>query len=215
MKISKLTHRAFSLLFTLALTVPAAFGQLAVRGETIWTMTGEPITNGVVLIKDGKIERVGTAAQVQVPAGYRTITAKVVTPGLIDARCDAVCAEIQRLPVRKLAVAHAAPAACAADEIARPVSASSHRIFASGKRSQIVSPLFTGRSGRVETFITLPPTRTVTSTGPVTSGGRRLTASGSIASSASTSRTASTAPRLPAGPSRSRARTARAPPPAS
>ena len=79
MKISKLTHRAFSLLFTLALTVPAAFGQLAVRGETIWTMTGEPITNGVVLIRDGKIERVGTAAQVQVPAGYRTITAKVAS----------------------------------------------------------------------------------------------------------------------------------------
>jgi len=48
-------------------------------------MAGESITNGVVLIKDGKIERVGTAAQVQIPAGYRTMNAKVVTPGLIDA----------------------------------------------------------------------------------------------------------------------------------
>lgn len=59
--------------------------QIAVRGETVWTMAGDPITNGVVLINNGKIERVGTAAQVQVPAGYRTISAKVVTPGLIDA----------------------------------------------------------------------------------------------------------------------------------
>ena len=86
MKTSKLTNRVFSLLFILVMAAPAAFGQLAVKGETIWTMTGEPITNGVVLIRDGKIERVGTAAQVQIPSGYRTITAKVVTPGLIDAR---------------------------------------------------------------------------------------------------------------------------------
>ena len=67
------------------LAVPGIFAQIAVKGETVWTMTGEPITNGVVLIRDGKIERVGTAAQVQIPSGYRSITAKVVTPGLIDA----------------------------------------------------------------------------------------------------------------------------------
>ena len=82
---STLTKRTISLIFMLALAVPAAFGQLAVKGETIWTMTGEPITNGVVLIRDGKIERVGTASQVQIPSGYRTINAKIVTPGLIDA----------------------------------------------------------------------------------------------------------------------------------
>lgn len=82
---SRLINRFISLLFIFALIVPAAFGQLAVKGETVWTMTGEPIANGVVLIRDGKIERVGTAAQVQIPSGYRTISAKVVTPGLIDA----------------------------------------------------------------------------------------------------------------------------------
>ena len=59
--------------------------QIAVRGETVWTMAGEPIANGVVLIRDGKIERVGPASQVQIPSGYRTVNAKVVTPGLIDA----------------------------------------------------------------------------------------------------------------------------------
>lgn len=63
-----------------------AFGQIAVKGETIWTMAGEPITNGVILIgANGKIEAVGTAAAVKIPANYRTISAKVVTPGLIDA----------------------------------------------------------------------------------------------------------------------------------
>lgn len=63
----------------------AASAQIAVRGESVWTMTGEPITNGVVLVKDGKIEAVGTAAQVRIPEGYRIVNAKVVTPGLIDA----------------------------------------------------------------------------------------------------------------------------------
>jgi len=69
--------------YCLLLTVSA---QIAVQGETVWTMAGEPITNGVVLINAaGKIEAVGTAAQVNIPANYRVISAKVVTPGLIDA----------------------------------------------------------------------------------------------------------------------------------
>ena len=56
---------------------------LAIVGETVYTMAGAPIQNGVVLIRDGKIERVG--AGLNVPAGYRVLNAKVVTPGLIDA----------------------------------------------------------------------------------------------------------------------------------
>jgi imidazolonepropionase-like amidohydrolase len=63
----------------------AAQAQVAVKGETVWTMAGEPIKDGVVLVKDGKIEAVGPASQISIPAGYRTISAKVVTPGLIDA----------------------------------------------------------------------------------------------------------------------------------
>jgi len=62
-----------------------AHGQIAVKGETIWTMAGEQISNGVVLVNNGKIEAVGTQAAVQVPANYKVISAKVVTPGLIDA----------------------------------------------------------------------------------------------------------------------------------
>ncbi len=75
----------FIVIASIVFFVPAAFGQIAVKGETVWTMTGEPITNGVVLIKDGKIEAVGSEASVTIPASYRVLTAKVVTPGLIDA----------------------------------------------------------------------------------------------------------------------------------
>jgi len=60
--------------------------QVAVRGETVHTMAGAAIEDGVVLVgKDGKIERVGPAASVRVPAGYKLLRAKVVTPGLVDA----------------------------------------------------------------------------------------------------------------------------------
>ncbi|MBI4752023.1 MAG: amidohydrolase family protein [Acidobacteria bacterium] len=59
--------------------------QVAVKGETVHTMAGAPIKNGVVLIRDGKIEQVGPASEVKIPIGYRTLSAKVVTPGLIDA----------------------------------------------------------------------------------------------------------------------------------
>lgn len=71
-----------------ALTFCAATAdaQVAVRGETVYTMAGAPIRDGVVLVgADGRIERVGTAAEVQIPAGYRTLSGRVVTPGLVDA----------------------------------------------------------------------------------------------------------------------------------
>ena len=73
------------LLFTLHFSLFTASAQIAVKGETVWTMAGEPIVNGVVLINNGKIEAVGTAAQIKIPSNYKIIPAKVVTPGLIDA----------------------------------------------------------------------------------------------------------------------------------
>jgi imidazolonepropionase-like amidohydrolase len=72
-------------LAALALAAPAD-AQVAIRGETVYTMSGAPIRDGVVLVgADGKIQRVGPAAEVQIPAGYRTLTGRVVTPGLVDA----------------------------------------------------------------------------------------------------------------------------------
>jgi len=68
------------------LAAAPAGAQVAVRGETVYTMAGAPIRNGVVLVgRDGKIERVGPAASISTPKGYRVLNAKVVTPGLIDA----------------------------------------------------------------------------------------------------------------------------------
>lgn len=77
--------RLFLLSLSLLVTAVNLEAQIAVKGETVWTMAGEPIPNGVVLIKGGKIEAVGPASSVTIPANYRVISAKVVTPGLIDA----------------------------------------------------------------------------------------------------------------------------------
>jgi len=63
----------------------AADDDLAVRGGTVYTMAGEPINDGVVLILGGKIATVGPASTVEIPAGVRVVEAPVVTPGLIDA----------------------------------------------------------------------------------------------------------------------------------
>lgn len=64
----------------------SAEAQIAVKGEIVYTMDGDPIQNGVVLINNGKIERVGSANRVRIPSDYEVYEAKVVTPGMIDAR---------------------------------------------------------------------------------------------------------------------------------
>ena len=59
--------------------------QMAVRGETVFTSDGPAIKNGVVLVKEGIIEAVGQASEIEIPGEYEIHEAKVVTPGLIDA----------------------------------------------------------------------------------------------------------------------------------
>lgn len=66
----------------LAALAGPAHSQLAVRGDMVYTMAGDPIENGVVLVRDGKIERVG---RFDIPDGYEVMEAAVVTPGLVDA----------------------------------------------------------------------------------------------------------------------------------
>ena len=63
----------------------AGEGTIAIRGDTVHTMAGPAITDGVVLIEAGRIRQVGPAADVRIPAGTKLLRGKVVTPGLVDA----------------------------------------------------------------------------------------------------------------------------------
>ncbi len=60
----------------------ARFAILAGRIDPVRTKS---ISNGVILIENGRIKAVGPASDVKVPDGWPVLTAAVATPGLIDA----------------------------------------------------------------------------------------------------------------------------------
>lgn len=63
----------------------SAQAQIAVRGDRVYTLAGPVITDGMVIIRDGKIAAVGSAAELVAPEGFLLLRAAVVTPGLVDA----------------------------------------------------------------------------------------------------------------------------------
>lgn len=81
--------RTLSFLAAFALLAATAGAEtpmpVAIHGETIYTLAGAPIRDGIVLVRDGKIAYVGPAAGMAYTADHRVVRAKVVTPGLIDA----------------------------------------------------------------------------------------------------------------------------------
>ncbi len=71
------------------LNLPANLNQsdkIAIQGGTIFTMAGEPLKNGVVLMEKGKIKKVGK--DLRIPGDYKVIDAGefVVMPGLVAPR---------------------------------------------------------------------------------------------------------------------------------
>jgi len=97
------------IIIALTLTITTASAQIAVRGETVYTMAGQPINDGVVLLRGNKIERVGPAAQVTIPSGYKVMSAKVVTPGLVDAHSVVGLAGIFNVPADQMQLEMSSP----------------------------------------------------------------------------------------------------------
>jgi len=60
---------------------------LAIRAGKIWTLTDGVITNGVIIVDNGKIQAVGE--NIDVPEGAKVLdmSDKNVMPGMIDAHC--------------------------------------------------------------------------------------------------------------------------------
>jgi imidazolonepropionase-like amidohydrolase len=73
-----------NILFTFFFLPLFSDAQTAIKADIIYTATGPAIRNGVILVKNGKIEQVG--AGLAIPSGYTVTEAKAVTPGLVDAR---------------------------------------------------------------------------------------------------------------------------------
>jgi imidazolonepropionase-like amidohydrolase len=70
----------------LALSTAARAQDIAIKGAQVHTMADAAITDGVVVIRNGKIVAVGPAATTPIPEGFTVLEAEVVTPGLVDAR---------------------------------------------------------------------------------------------------------------------------------
>ncbi|MHC4316188.1 MAG: hypothetical protein ACYSW3_27410, partial [Planctomycetota bacterium] len=57
----------------------------AIKAGKILTISGSPITDGIILIKDGKITDIGTGIEIPEKASVIDAGQKVVMPGLVDA----------------------------------------------------------------------------------------------------------------------------------
>jgi imidazolonepropionase-like amidohydrolase len=71
----------------LFLLLPAAIilkAQIAVKADLVYTVSGASIRNGIVLVKNGKIENMGPG--LAIPPEYKIYETKILTPGLVDAR---------------------------------------------------------------------------------------------------------------------------------
>ncbi len=83
-----------------ALAAPARTSTLAITGATIIDGTGKPpLSDGVLLIADGRITAIGSARDVTIPKGTERIDArgKYVIPGLMDANVHLMNVDLESL----------------------------------------------------------------------------------------------------------------------
>jgi len=85
--------------------IPAESARFAVVAGVLFTGSGAPIRDGVVLVEDGKVARVGGA----VPDGWPVARAAFVTPGLIDAHGSAGLSGAMNVPADQDLEESAAP----------------------------------------------------------------------------------------------------------
>jgi imidazolonepropionase-like amidohydrolase len=81
--------KALSLIFALVCSTVAARAQeraVAFTGATVITVSGQTITDGVLVIQRGKIVSVAPRASARIPADAQVVdvTGKVIMPGLVD-----------------------------------------------------------------------------------------------------------------------------------
>jgi imidazolonepropionase-like amidohydrolase len=99
-------HLACALCATFVAAGTVQAQTVAITGGTVYPVSGAPIQNGTVIIRDGKIVAVG--ADVAVPSGAQRVDAsgKIVTPGLIDASTQLGLVEVGGEPSTRDANAH-------------------------------------------------------------------------------------------------------------
>ena len=79
-------NHLIALILAVVTVIPVHAEDLLVFGDTIHTMAGEPINDGYVLVRDGRIAAVGPRADYTPTGTERILRSAIVTPGLVDAR---------------------------------------------------------------------------------------------------------------------------------
>jgi imidazolonepropionase-like amidohydrolase len=82
----KTVLKLWALLFLITLNVQAQDRPHVFEGAEIIPITGEPITDGVLIVQDGKIQAVGETGSVSIPSNAERfdVSGKVIMPGLVD-----------------------------------------------------------------------------------------------------------------------------------
>ena len=85
----RLSYLLLTLFFAFAFSATQGFSQdrpIAFQGAEIIPVTGNSISNGTLVIENGKIIAVGSSSSVDVPGNAEIIdaTGQVIMPGLVD-----------------------------------------------------------------------------------------------------------------------------------
>src|SRR5687767_14494076 len=91
-------YRTLTALLLAVISNSASAQTIAITGGKIFTVSGTPIENGTIVIKDGKILSVGT--NVTIPKDAQTVNAsgKWVTPGLVNSFTQLGVQEVASVP---------------------------------------------------------------------------------------------------------------------
>jgi len=131
-----------------AASLPVWSQTIAITGGKIYPVSGPPIANGTVLIRDGVIVAVG--ANVNIPAGAQRIdaTGKIVTPGLINAITTVGLVEIGQVRDTNDAAAKGSNNIAAAFKVWEGLNPSSS-VFAPTRSEGVTTVIIAPRGGLV------------------------------------------------------------------
>lgn len=76
----------FLLMVGCCFTTPVSGQKIAVKAQKLYPVSSPMISNGVVLIENGKIISIGKQSDISIPTGFEIVEGVVATPGFIDAR---------------------------------------------------------------------------------------------------------------------------------
>ncbi|HXI25725.1 MAG TPA: amidohydrolase family protein [Pyrinomonadaceae bacterium] len=140
------------LLLAIVVVVAASFPvwsqTIAITGGKVYPVSGPPIANGTVLIRDGVIVAVG--ANVNIPAGAQSIdaTGKIVTPGLINSITTIGLVEIGQVRDTNDAAAKGNNNIAAAFKVWQGLNPSSS-VFAPTRSEGVTTVIITPRGGLI------------------------------------------------------------------